>query len=65
MKKLNNKGFAISTMLYGILTIVVIILMMLLGIMRSSYNKENAATEEIYHYLNKCLSKFYLYVLFL
>ena len=57
MKKLNNKGFAISTMLYGILTIVVIILMMLLGIMRSSYNKENAATEEIYHYLNKCLSK--------
>lgn len=57
MNKLNNKGFAISTMLYGILTIVVIILMLLLGIMRSSYNKENAATDEIYYYLNKCLSK--------
>lgn len=57
MNKLNNKGFAISTMLYGILTIIVIILMLLLNIMRSSYNKENAATDEIYYYLNKCVSK--------
>ena len=57
MKKLNNKGFAISTMLYGMLTIIVIVLMLLLNIMRSSYNKENAATDEIYYYLNKCVTK--------
>lgn len=57
MKKLNNKGFAISTMIYGILTIIIIILMSLLSIMRSSYNKKNAANDEIYQYLNKCTKK--------
>lgn len=57
MKKLNNRGFAISTMLYGILAIVIIVLMLLLNIMKTSYNKENAATDEIYYYLNKCVSK--------
>ena len=57
MKKLNNRGFAVSTMLYGILTIIVLILMLLLNIMRSSYNIENATTDEICYYLNKCASK--------
>lgn len=57
MKRLNNKGFAISTMLYGILTMVVLILTLLLTIMQSSYNKENAAVENITYYLNKCMAK--------
>lgn len=57
MKKLNNKGFAISTMLYGILTMVILVLALILNIMRSSYNNENAATENITYYLNKCISK--------
>ncbi len=57
MKKLNNKGFAISTMLYGILTMIILILMLLLNIMRSSYNKENIATSDITYYMNKCISK--------
>jgi len=57
MIKLNNKGFAISTMLYGITTIIIIVLMLILSIMRSSYNKENMATDQIYYYLNKCISK--------
>ena len=57
MKKLNNKGFAISTMLYGILTMIILILMLLLNIMRSSYTKENNAISDISYYLNKCVSK--------
>ena len=57
MKKLNNKGFAISTMLYGILTMVLLILTLLLTIMQSSYNKENAAIENITYYMNKCMAK--------
>lgn len=57
MKKLNKKGFAVSTMLYGILTLVILILYLLLSIMRSSYNKEIAATENIMYYMNKCNNK--------
>jgi len=57
MKKLNNKGFAVSTMLYGTLTIVILVLILLLTIMRSVYNKENAATDNIKYYLNKCIAK--------
>lgn len=57
MKKLNNKGFAISTMLYGILTIIIVILMLLLNIMRSAYNKENIAIEDISYYLDDCIKK--------
>lgn len=57
MKRLNKKGFAVSTMLYGILTMVILILYLLLGIMRSSYNKEIAATENILYYMNKCNNK--------
>jgi len=54
MKKLNNKGFAISTMLYSILTLITITLMILLNIMRTSHNKETSTTDQIYSYLNKC-----------
>ncbi len=57
MKKLNNKGFAISTMLYGILTMIVLVLMLLLSIMRSSYNKQNTIGDDISYYLNKCIAR--------
>lgn len=57
MKKLNNKGFAISTMLYGILTMIILVFTLLLSIMKASYNKENAAADNITYYLNKCISK--------
>ena len=57
MKKLNKKGFAVSTMLYGILTMVILILYLLLGTMRSAYNKEIATTQDIMYYMNKCANK--------
>lgn len=40
MKKLNNQGFAISTMLYGLLIIAVLIIFMLLSII--SFTKKSS-----------------------
>ena len=42
MKKLNNKGFAISTMLYSLLIMVFLIIALLMGIMSS--NRQNNKT---------------------
>lgn len=42
MKKLNNKGFAISTMLYSLLIMVFLIMALLMGIMAS--NRQNNKT---------------------
>lgn len=40
MKKLNNKGFAISTMLYGLLILIVLIIAMILSTM--AFNRKNS-----------------------
>lgn len=37
-RKLNNKGFAISTILYGLLVLVILIIMLIFQIMRTSNN---------------------------
>lgn len=40
MKKMNNKGFAISTMLYGLLILIVLVVSMILSIM--AFNRKNS-----------------------
>lgn len=47
MKRIDNKGFAISTMLYGLLIIIVLIIAMILNIM--AFNRKNSKefTEKI------------------
>ena len=40
MKKLDNKGFAISTMLYGLLIVLILVITTLMGIM--SFNRKNS-----------------------
>lgn len=42
MKKLNNKGFAITTLLYGLLSVAFLIMSLLIGIM--STNRQNTST---------------------
>ena len=37
-RKLNNKGFAISTILYGLLVLVILIIMLIFQIMRTNNN---------------------------
>lgn len=52
--KLNNKGFAISTILYGLLALVVLILMLIFAVMRSSNNNSKELGESINNELNAC-----------
>ncbi len=55
--KINNKGFAISTILYGILSLSIIILLLTFGIMKASKDQSNALVDGVLTGLNKCLSE--------
>lgn len=50
--KLNNKGFAISTILYGLLALLIMILMLTFEIMRTSNNNSKDLSEKINELLN-------------
>lgn len=54
MNKLNNRGFAVSTILYGILTLVIIILMLVFGIMKASKDMNKDLVSSIEESVNKC-----------
>lgn len=47
LMRLNNKGFAISTALYGLLTLFIIILVLIFEIMRSGSNNAKQLGDEI------------------
>ena len=47
LMKLNNKGFAISTALYGLLTLFIIILMIIFQIYRTESNSSKDLSDEI------------------
>lgn len=55
--KINNKGFAISTMLYGILTITIIVMAGLILIMRSNKDMNDSLVDSVVEDLNKCAKK--------
>lgn len=55
MIKLNNKGFAVSTILYGILSLTIIILMLIFGIMKSSKDMNKDLVDSLEQGMNKCL----------
>ena len=50
--KLNNKGFAISTILYGLLSLLIMVLMMTFQAMRSNNINKNDYVINISSYLN-------------
>ena len=53
--KLNNRAFAASTVLYGILTITLLLMMLILATMKSS-NKLNASMADVVeNQLNNCI----------
>lgn len=53
MKKLNNKGFAISTMLYSLLIMVFLIMALLMGIMASNRKNNKTLINTIEDELNR------------
>lgn len=55
MIKLNNKGFAVSTILYGILSLTIIILMIIFAIVKSSKDMNQELTESAEEYMNECI----------
>lgn len=57
MKKLNNKAFAASTILYGVLAMSLIILMLILATMKSSKDMNQNLVDQIEYKLNNCVEE--------
>lgn len=58
--KLNNRGFAISTALYGLLTLTILILVLIFQVNRTGSNNSKELGEEISHQLEerqKCINE--------
>ena len=55
--KLNNKGFAISTILYGILSLIIIILMLIFANMKASKDMTHDFVDGIEENLNNCINE--------
>lgn len=53
--KLNNKGFAFSTMLYGILTMMILTLMLIFGLMKYFKDESYYYSSEVEYNLNNCV----------
>lgn len=53
----NNKGFAITTMLYGILAMILILLLLILRIMSSTYNINSNFVSTIEKNMNDCVEE--------
>ena len=56
MKKLNEKGFAISTILYGSLAVILILLMGIFSVIRTTKNMNDNFNEDIVKKLNECVT---------
>ena len=54
--KLNNKAFAASTVLYGILTITLLLTMLILATMKSTNRLNSELVDKVEYKLNKCIN---------
>ena len=55
--KLNNKGFAFSTLLYGLLAVIIVIMAVLLAMYRQSNNESYYYSSVLEESLNKCVEQ--------
>lgn len=53
----NNKGFAISTILYGLLSLAIIILMLIFGIMKTNKDYNQELSDSVASSLNNCIKQ--------
>ena len=54
LNKLNNRGFAISTALYGLLTLTILILVLIFQVNRTGSNNSKELGEQIQDELDIC-----------
>ena len=54
---LNKKGFAFSTMLYGVLSLIMIVLLLLFGVLQSSDQESEYYTSVIEKNMSKCVNE--------
>lgn len=57
MLKLNNKAFAASTILYGVLTLSIVLLMLILATMKTSKDMNQNLVEQTEYKLNNCVDE--------
>ncbi len=55
--KLNNKGFAFSTMLYGALSLIIVVLLLVFNLLKSNNNETYYYSSIIEENLNKCIEE--------
>lgn len=55
MTKLNNKGFAVSTILYGALSLTILVLMLIFGIMKASKDMNKDLVDNVEDNLSNCV----------
>ncbi len=55
--KLNNKGFAFSTLLYGILAVIILVLMVIFALYSSANNQSYYYAQVFEENLNKCVDQ--------
>ena len=53
--RLNNKGFAITTIVYSIIILLLIVVLALFGILRNGYGNQKDYITDINEGLNECL----------
>ena len=54
--KLNNKGFAVSTILYGALALIILILMIIFGVMKTNKDMNEDLVESLTETMNSCVA---------
>lgn len=52
--RLNNKGFAVTTMVYGMLALASLIMFLTLDVMRNSKKTSNEYAQDVEDELNRC-----------
>ena len=54
---MNNKGFAITTVIYSLIILLSAVMLVILGVLKSGYSTENAYIKDIKSELDICLEE--------
>ncbi len=54
---MNNKGFAVTTMVYAAIILLSLVMFTVLGIMQGEYNNQRGLVEDINKNLTQCIGR--------